>query len=128
MIIIIHDLPGRLQGLGKTTINTLKQTIWDISGMKGRPMTKTLNTHGRFTNRSAKRRDREHLLHRADSLPSSDRALLVAQLDTGMKPCDLAALKGVPVRTLRQKLRLIKDRLQEPSFLLAARFAAALEP
>jgi DNA-directed RNA polymerase specialized sigma24 family protein len=91
-------------------------------------MMKTRNVHGWFAWRSTKRLEREHLLFRAAMLPAAQRAMLVAHLDAGMKPDDIAALRGISVGTLRRKLRRYEDRLNDPAFLLAARFADLLEP
>ncbi len=72
------------------------------------------------------RASRETLVERAQSLPPTERALVVAHLDLGMDSRELALLHRVSARQMRRRLDRLKSTLADPAFILAVEFADQL--
>jgi hypothetical protein len=72
------------------------------------------------------RASKETLLQRAQSLPPTERALVMAHLDLGMDSRELALLHRVSARQMRRRLDRLKNTLADPAFILAVEFADQL--
>jgi DNA-directed RNA polymerase specialized sigma24 family protein len=72
--------------------------------------------------RQSRRLGREQLAHRAEFLPPDAATLVRAHVALGLTVEELARIKGIPERTLRRRLARLRARLEDPCFLLAAKF------
>lgn len=79
-----------------------------------------------FSRRNAERLNRDEIIQRAQLLPRTDRAIVMAYYDLGMSVPEIAALHNVAVRQMRYKVEHLYDLLCDPSFVLAARFSEHL--
>jgi hypothetical protein len=70
----------------------------------------------------------EMLLERAKFLPPAAKALATEYWALGMAPEELAPLHGLSLRQLRRRIEQLRATLQDPAFILAARYAEQLPP
>lgn len=58
----------------------------------------------------------DQVARRAAHLPPADRALLLAAMDRGVPTAELAAITGMPIRSLRRQVRNLTRRVLSPDF------------
>ncbi len=63
----------------------------------------------------------ELILIRAEFLPPKDRSLLHAYFERGVASADLARLEGCAPRSIRRRVRILAQRVLDPTFVFVMR-------